>query len=114
MVFKISSGPTRREALEVTEEIRQATTDIPAPEGAPGAGTASVDPSQCIANAVAAGDIGRQEAVHRIVEDVLTAPLETSTPESMRQELKDALLAMVESDPHLRALAAAITPGETR
>ena len=115
MVFKISPGPVEREALEVTEEIRQqAVADIPAADGASGAGAASVDPAQCIANAVAAGDIGRHEAVHRIVEDVLTAPLEASCPKPIRQELKDALLAMVESDPHLRALAAAIAPTETR
>ena len=111
--MKISSIPPKFPAVDVVESSRELGESASA-SGVQGAtGAAATDPIAQIAQDVAAGKIGQKEAVDRILADVLKSPMIEAVPESVRSGLEEALRNLIEEDPHLRSLCAAVAPGET-
>ena len=110
--IKIPSGSVEGQAIEAAETVRESvesTSETSEAARASGVGTDSVEQ---IAADVAAGRIGRPEAVERMLADVLGSEIVKSAPEALRQELESVLKTMLEDDPYLQSLAAAIGPHE--
>ena len=113
--MKISSFPPKTPNVDTVESVRETAASAPSDlaEVSGAAGAAALDPVARIAADVAAGRIGQKEAVDRILADVLQSPMVESVPQSVRAGMEDALRNLLAEDPHLRALVAAVGPGET-
>ena len=74
--------------------------------------TESADAVGRIAEQVAAGEIGRDEAVDLLLEQVLDSKMVEAAPSELRAELEAVLRDLIETDPHLKSLAAAIGPAD--
>jgi hypothetical protein len=73
---------------------------------------AALDPVEQIARDVACGKIGRDEAVEQLLANVLDSKMVQAAPKALRQGLKETLETLLETDPHLGSLMAAIGPRE--
>jgi len=69
---------------------------------------AAVDPITRLAEALARGEITGDEAVERILEDVLSDEFLLGAPPQLAAEVREVLTAMVETSPHLSSLAASL------
>ncbi len=66
-----------------------------------------------IVNDITVGKIDRQEAVNRIIADSLNSRLVDSIPPNIRANLEETLRGLIEEDPYLQSLCAAIGPTKT-
>jgi hypothetical protein len=114
--MKISSMPPKGPVIDAVDKSRNSMESKGA-EAATGvtsaAASPSVDPIAQVASDVAAGKISRKEAVDRILADVLGSKLVAGVPASARADLENTLRMLIDEDPHLKSLCAAIAPGET-
>lgn len=101
-------GPT----IDTAEEIRESTDAAGASAETPGIQGTAGDSVEKIAADVLAGRVGREEAVQRILADVVGSEMVRGAPDELRQELESVLNALLEDDPHLQSLLAAIGPRE--
>ncbi len=74
--------------------------------------TPKVDTVEQIVRDVASGAISRDQAVDRLLADVLDSSMIQSAPRALRDGLREALETLLETDPHLGALKSAIGPSE--
>lgn len=110
--FKIPGGP--KESPDINT-ISEASDAIDRPAGSDDVSAISageVGTVEQIAADVASGAISRDEAVDRLLANVMDSEMIRDVPEAMREGLRDALEALLESDPHLGSLVAAIGPRE--
>ncbi len=113
MDIKIPGGPpggTGVEDLKDVTDVADAgaeTSEVGAVEAA------GSDAIAQVAEQVAKGEIGQQEAVDRILVEVLDSPMVAAAPAELRQELGEVLRSLLETDPYLKSLTAAIGPSET-
>lgn len=115
--MKISTIPPKTPALDAVDKARDSVESASHPAQiapAQAAATAAADPVAQIAHDVASGKIGQKEAVDRILEDVLNAPMLDAVPASVRGELENALRMLIAEDPHLMSLCAAVAPNEIK
>ena len=110
--IKIPSGSVEGQAIEAAETVRESVES--ATESSETARTTGVDTDSVeqIAADVAAGKIGRPEAVERILADVFGSEMVKNAPAGLKEELETVLQTMLEDDPHLQSLVAAIGPHE--
>ncbi len=108
MDIKIPSGPPEGQAIDAVEDATKATQESAETQAA--SEVAPQDPVSQIAEQVARGEIGRDEAVDRILGEVLQADIVNAAPAEAREELGEVLRALLETDPHLKSLAAALGP----
>jgi hypothetical protein len=110
MSVKIPSGPPEGAAAEAVGDAAGAVEGAEKASAAEAAGPAAADEIQRIAEQVAAGEIGREEAIRRIVGDVLQMDIVKDAPAEVGAELTEVLEALVETDPRLSSLAAMLGP----
>lgn len=105
MSIDIPGGPGR---IDVTGGIGSI------PDTASGSEVAAVDAAEGsrgneavtrIADDLAAGRIDGNQALDRLVAEVMGDELVRAAPDSVREELIEVLAAMIETDPQLAALA---------
>ncbi len=119
--MKISSMPPQGLKLDASDKARR-TVESGKTEGTSGtgaataasgvSGAASSDPVAQVALEVSSGKIGRKEAVDRILADVLGSKMVGAVPASARAELENTLRMLIDEDPYLKSLCAAMAPGE--
>jgi hypothetical protein len=102
------------DAVEKAESAAESASRVAEAGTVQGAAAAAADPVAQIAADVAAGKIGQKEAVDRILEDALGGPMMDAVPASVRADLENALRVLIEEDPHLKSLCAAIGPSEIK
>ena len=112
--MKISTIPPKTPALDAVDKVKDAAEATSAAAVSQTASAVASDPVAKIAAEVAAGKIGQKEAVDRILADVLDGPMLQAVPESVRNDLENALRVLIEEDPHLRSLAAAVGPTDVK
>jgi len=66
--------------------------------------TQSSDPMTRIVGEIAEGRISRDEAVERIIAESLDSEFIRAAPDELRTEIREALDALVATDPHLQSL----------
>ena len=110
--IKIPSGPVEGQVVEAAETVRESIESTAETGETARASGVSRDSVEEIAADVAAGKIGRAEAVDRILADVLGSEMVERAPEALRQELETVLQTILEDDTYLRSLAASIGPHE--
>ena len=66
--------------------------------------SAAVDVVAKLAEELAAGRITGDEAVQRLMDDVMGMEMVVAAPESFQAEIREVLAAMLETDPHLSSL----------
>ena len=111
--MKIPSKPLESGTIDAARDAQEAMSPMSETGRTAPVSHAGGDSIDKIAADVAAGKIGQSEAVDRILADVMGTPMVAAAPESMRRELEKMLKNLLEDDPHLRSLQAAICPGET-
>ncbi|MGD9128803.1 MAG: hypothetical protein PVH19_15610 [Planctomycetia bacterium] len=110
--IKIPSNPLESGAIDAVNDAAESVSNTTETQGTASIAGDGADSIDKIAADVAAGRIGQNEAVDRILADVMGTPMIAAAPESMRRELREMLENLLEDDPHLRSLRAAISPGE--
>jgi len=65
-----------------------------------------------IASQLADGTLTKAEAVEQLLAHTMGSGAVQSVPEHIRSEIEDVLHAMLETDPHLKSLVAALGPDE--
>ncbi len=108
MDIKIPSGPPEGQAIDAVKDAAEATQESVETQAA--SEVVPQDPVSRIAEQVARGEIGRDEAVDRILGEVLQADIVKAAPAEAREELSEVLRVLLETDPHLKSLAAALGP----
>ena len=111
--FKIPGGPKETPNVDLVGDLRDAVDTASKTTGIEASTARDVDSVEQIAADVAAGSISREEAVDRLLANVLDSAMVQSAPEALREGLKEVLETLLESDPHLGSLIAAIGPRET-
>ena len=106
MDIKIPSGPARGGPTDAVDGMSQAVDaagDAAASvqEIAESAGSDAVSK---IAEQVLAGKLSREEAVDRIVSEVMGSEIVKEAPPGIREEIAEILDALVATDPHLKSL----------
>ena len=110
--FKIPGGPKESPSVDVVEDLRDAVETASRTTEVEASVTRGIDAVEQIAADVAAGSISREEAVDRLLANVLDSAMVQSAPKALREGLKEVLETLLESDPHLGSLIAAIGPRE--
>lgn len=100
-VQKGSSVEQAADAIETSEAAADASAigDV---------GHADSSTVERIAAQVVSGEIGRSEAIAQLVGEILDSKMLKTAPSELREELAEVLEAMLETDPYLKSLAAAI------
>ncbi len=114
MDIKIPSGPPEGRALDAVKDASDAvetTGEIAETQAAQPAG--AVDDVSKIAEQVARGEIGRDEAIERLLNDTLGTEMVKAAPKELREELVEVLKAQLETDPYLKSLSAILGPGDS-
>ncbi|MDJ0762914.1 MAG: hypothetical protein QNJ97_08000 [Myxococcota bacterium] len=110
MDIKIPSGPPEGGSIDAVNDASQtaeAAGDIAeANEATP----VVSDGISRIAEQVARGEIDRAQAVDQILAHVMDGNMVAAAPLEVRQELQEVLNSLLETDPYLRSLSAAIGP----
>jgi hypothetical protein len=115
--MKIPSLPPQTPAADTVETVRdsvESASSSAAAQTTEAVSAAAADPTAQIAADAAAGKISRQEAVDRILADVLDSPMVDAVPDAVRADLENALRTLIAEDPHLISLCAAISPNEIK
>ena len=111
MDIKIPSGPKEGGAVDA---VKDASDAAEAAESAAEStevsniASASTDSISQVAEQVARGELGANEAVEQILNDILDSDMVGSAPKELKQELGEVLRSMLETDPYLKSLAASI------
>ena len=103
MSIKIPSGPPGAGLVEQATQATETEKGLGAGEAASSAGEA--DPLAQVAADLASGKIDGNQAVDRILAATVDEPMLAAAPESLRNEIAEALRHMIETDPQLRSLA---------
>lgn len=110
---KIPGGPAGKGVVDALQDAAEGAVEGASPQGEVGpVEQAAGDAVARVAEQVAAGQIGRTEAVEALLAEVLDSEPISAAPPGLREELGAALEALLETDPHLRALAARLGPEE--
>ncbi len=99
-------------SIDGTDEMRESVDAAGASTEASDIAGITNDSVERIASDVASGRAGREEAVQRILAEVMGSNMVDGAPEELKRELESVLDALLEDDPHLQSLAAAIGPRE--
>ncbi|MCP4605946.1 MAG: hypothetical protein GY847_36440 [Proteobacteria bacterium] len=113
MDIKIPSGPPEGRAVDAVKDASNAIDAADETSEAKEIASVATDEVSRIAEQVARGEIGRSEAVDRILAEVLDADIVKAAPKELREELSQVLTAQLETDPHLRSLVAALGPKDS-
>lgn len=108
MTIKIPTGPGKTGGVETVKDVADT---LESQEGVvPGGEVPQVDQDAIarIAEQVAKGQITRTEAVETIMATVMDNPAIQSVPDAIKNEIREVLQAMLETDPHLKSLIAAL------
>jgi len=105
MSIKIPTGPP---GPVPTSEVSGVQTTPESAEIDAAASAGSTDPVMEIARELAAGKISPGQAVDRLIAQTMDSDMVSGAPKNMRESLEETLRAMIETDPHLRSLAAAM------
>ena len=110
--IKVPTGPGQGLNVDAVSDVSKsvdAATQSPEVEAVAGE---PLDAVEQIAADVTSGKITRDEAVEQLLAHVLDSDMVQSAPEAVRSGLREALQNLLDSDPHLGALKAAIGPRE--
>ena len=108
MSIKIPTGSGKTGGVETVKDVADA---IESQEGvAAGEEIPHIDQDAIarIAEQVARGQITRNEAVEGIMATVMDNPAIQLVPNTIKDEIREVLQAMLETDPHLKSLVAAL------
>ncbi len=110
MGIRITNSPPGESLIDISDgekRVGEATVD----KVTDAAGGDSV---ARIAREAVAGGIQQGEVVARILSDAMGSSSLDALPDDLRRELEETLSMILESDPHLCGLAAAITPADPK
>lgn len=110
MTIEIPSGPPGSTPVGSAEAAGEALGAAGKAAETGGATAVGADAIARIAAEVAAGEIGRSQAVERLLAEALGSDIAARAPAAVRAELAEVLEALIETDPHLQSLAAGIGP----
>jgi predicted nucleic acid-binding Zn-ribbon protein len=110
MSIKIPSGPPESKALDAVKDAAEAMEGTGEATEAKEAGPVAQDAISRIAEQVASGKITRTEAVERLIAEVVDSDMIKSAPEDLSKEIGEALNSLLETDPYLKSLSAALGP----
>ena len=113
MDIKIPSGPPEGGAVNSVKDGAETVESASEPTEVSNIATESVDSISVIAEQVARGEIDADKAVEKILNDILDSDMVASGPDELKQELNEVLKSMLETDPYLKSLAAAIGPSRS-
>ncbi len=108
MDIKIPSGPPEGKAVDAVKDAADAIETTGETTQAQEAAPVATDAVSQVAELVARGEIGRDEAVEKLLAEVLDADIVKAAPAEAREELSEVLRALLETDPHLKSLSGAI------
>jgi len=108
MDIKIPTGPKENQAIEAVEDAKDAIEETVSAEPAKAVSPVALDVVSKIAEQVALGEIGRQQAIDQLLADVLGSKMVKAAPSEAGQELSEILKALLDTDPHLKSLASVL------
>ena len=112
MDIKIPSGPPGGKAIDAVEDAGSAAESVAETTGVSPATPTDVDAISRIAEQVASGEITRDQAVEKILAEVIDADIIKAAPGEIAGELTEVLKALLETDPHLKSLLSTLGPTE--
>jgi hypothetical protein len=104
MSIKIPSGPKETGPIDAAEEVRESIESIREASDTGDVPSAATDPIGKIAEKVAAGEIGRDQAIELLLSEVLNSNIAKSAPKEALGELEEVLRSALDTDPHLKSL----------
>ncbi len=110
MDIKIQRGVGEGAAADAVKDAASAADSAAEIQETP---VPSSDAVERIAAELASGEIGRKEAVERLIGEVLGSHMVSAAPKAVREELAEVLDALIQTNPYLRSLSAAIGPIES-
>ncbi len=108
MDIKIPGGPPQGAPTDAITDAAQAAEESTESAATQSTEAAETDAIAQIADQVAAGKLAPDEAVERILGEVLNSESIQAAPPEVRAELADALRTLIETDPHLSALTSVL------
>ena len=108
MDIKIPGGAPEGKAVDAIEDAMESVEEAEAIAEVKPTSPQETDAITRIAEQVAASEIDRDQAVERIMEEVLNLDIVKGAPDEIRQEVLEVLGALLKTDPHLKSLAAAL------
>lgn len=110
MDIKIPTGPPGGDSVDAIKDAAEASESSSEASEVSSLSPESLDSISLIAEQVARGEIDRNEAVERILGDVMDSDMIQAAPDELKQELNEVLTSLLETDPYLKSLVAAIGP----
>jgi hypothetical protein len=111
MDIKIPSGPGAGAPIDAIEEAAESTAGATEVNGTrETAESATTDPVSQIANQVATGELSRDQAIDQLLAHVLDLDMVKAAPAEATAELKETLLALLDTHPSLQSLSAFLGP----
>ncbi len=110
MDIKIPTGQKENQAIEAVEDAKDAIEETTSADPAKAVSPVALDAVSKIAEQVALGEIGRQQAIDQLLADVLGSKMIKAAPSEVSQELSEILKTLLDTDPHLKSLASILGP----
>jgi hypothetical protein len=107
---KASYGYQNESLTDVVRAERENDVRCPELEGSAGIHGVPSDATAGAADEVTASALNRDQAKDRILDSALDAAFINACPETLRRDLREVLSVMIDEDPYLCSLAAAIAP----
>jgi hypothetical protein len=104
MSIKIPSGPKETGPVDAAEDVRESVESTAETPETKAANSTTLDPIGHIAERVAAGEIGRDQAIDLILSEVLNSNMLKAAPKEVLGELEEVLRAALDTDPQLTSL----------
>jgi hypothetical protein len=104
MSIKIPSGPKETGPIDAAEEVRESVESTAETPETGQVTSTTLDPIGQIAERVAAGEIGRDQAIDLILSEVLNSNMLKAAPKEVLGELEEVLRAALDTDPQLTSL----------
>jgi PBP1b-binding outer membrane lipoprotein LpoB len=114
MDIKIPSGPPQGGAIDTVQDAPEAGSSAVETTEVSKLSSETVDSISTVAEQVARGEIDSNKAVEQILADILDSDMVNSAPKELKKELGEILKSLLETDPYLQSLAAAIGPARDK
>ena len=113
MDIKIPEGPPEGAAIDAVNGQAEAVEATQGSAGIEQVATLETEAIARIAEQVVSGEISRDEAVQQILNEAINTDLIQGAPNEIKEDLIEALRALIETDPHLLSLASSSGPRKT-
>jgi hypothetical protein len=110
MSIKIPSGPKEAGPIDAAEDVGESTESIGQTTDTESVSSTATDPIGHIAQKVAAGEIGRDQAIELLLAQDLDSNMVKSAPKEALGELEEVLRSALDTDPQIKSLLSFLGP----